>query len=96
MQCDIDNLPMGIVLLGILEKVDCVVLKCGYAITTNSRERNHFYYLNKTSFKKNEYRWNYIHKANRQIFYNINEHKHEQIFMEEGILNNMNIIFQSD
>ena len=52
MQCDIDNLPMGIVLLGILEKVDCVVLKCGYAITANSRERNHFYYLNKTSFKK--------------------------------------------
>ena len=32
----IDNLPMGTVLLGNLEKVDRVVLKCDYAITANS------------------------------------------------------------
>ena len=51
-QCDIDNLPMGTVLLGNLEKVGWVVLKCDYAITANSREQNHFYYLNNKMFKK--------------------------------------------
>ena len=51
-QCDIDNLPIGTVLLGNLEKVGWVVLKCDYAITANSREQNHFYYLNNKSFKK--------------------------------------------
>ena len=51
-QCDIDNLPMGTVLLGNLEKVSWVVLKCDYAITANSIEQNHFYYLNNKMFKK--------------------------------------------
>ena len=45
-QCDIDNLPMGTVLLGNLEKVGWVILKYDYAINANSREQNHFYYLN--------------------------------------------------
>ena len=45
-QCDIDNLPMGTVLLGNLEKVGWVILKYDYAINENSREQNHFYYLN--------------------------------------------------
>ena len=44
-QCDIDNLPMGTVLLGNLEKVGWVVLKCDYVITANSKKQNHFYYL---------------------------------------------------
>ena len=51
-KCDIDNLPMGKVLLGNLEKVGWVVLKCDYAITANSREQNHFYYLKNKMFKK--------------------------------------------
>ena len=54
-----------------LEKVGRVVLKCDYAITANSKEHNHFYYLNNQIFKKSEYRWNSIHKTNRQMFHNI-------------------------
>ena len=45
-QCGIDNLPMGTVLLGNLEKVGWVILKYDYVINENSREQNHFYYLN--------------------------------------------------
>ena len=72
-------------------------MKCDYAITANNKEQNHFYYLNNKSFKKIEYRWNFIHKTNRQMLYNINEHKHKQRFIqEEDILNDMSIIFQSD
>ena len=41
-KCDIDNLPTDKVLLGNLEKVGWVVLKCDYAITANSSEKNHF------------------------------------------------------
>ena len=52
-QYDIDNLPMVIVLLGNLEKVGWVVLKCDYDITAKSREQNHIYYLNNKSFKNN-------------------------------------------
>ena len=53
--------------------------------------------MNNKSFKKSEYRWNPIHNTNRQMFYNINEHKHEQSFIEEDdIRNKMSIIFQSD
>ena len=88
---------MGKVILDNLEKVGWIVLKCDYAITANSREQNHFYHLNNKSFKKSEYRWNPIHKTNRHVFYNINEPKHEQRFIEEDdILNKMSIIFQSD
>ena len=43
---------MGKVLLGNLEKVDWVVLKCDYAITANSSGQNHFYHWNNKSFKK--------------------------------------------
>ena len=36
-------------------------------------------------------------KKNRQMFYNINENKHEQKFIQDmDIRNNINIIFQSD
>ena len=36
-------------------------------------------------------------EKNRQIFYNINENKHEQrFFQDEDILSDMRIIFQSD
>ena len=51
-KCDKDNLPMGEVLLGNLEKVGWVVLKFDYDITANSREQNLFYHLNNKSFKK--------------------------------------------
>ena len=47
---EIDNLPMGKVLFGNLEKVGWVVLKCDYAITPNSSEQNHFYHLNNKSY----------------------------------------------
>ena len=51
-QCDIDNLPMGTVLLGNLEKVSWVVLKCDYTNTANSKEQNSVYHLNNKTFKK--------------------------------------------
>ena len=44
---NIDNLPMGKVLLVDLEKVGLIVLKCDYSITPNSNEQYHFYVLNK-------------------------------------------------
>ena len=51
-QYDIDNLPMGTILLGNMEKVGWVVLKYDYATTAKSKKQNHFYYLNKKSYKK--------------------------------------------
>ena len=45
-KCEINNLSMGKVLFGNLEKVGCVVLKCDYTITPNSNEQNHLYDLN--------------------------------------------------
>ena len=51
-QCDIDNLDMGSVLLGDLEKVDWVVLKCSYEITNGSEQQEYFYYLNNNTFPK--------------------------------------------
>ena len=54
-QFDIDNLNMGSVLLGDLEKVDWVVLKCAYEITNGSEQQEYFYYMNNhTFFEKNE------------------------------------------
>ena len=88
-QCDIDNLPMGLVFLRNFEKVSWVLLKCDYDITANSKEQ-----LNNHTFKKNKYRWNKIHNTNRQIFYNISEKKHEERFVQDmDIRNNINIIF---
>ena len=49
---DKDNLPMGEVLLGNLEKVDWVVLKCSYEITNGSEQQEYFYYLNNHNFQK--------------------------------------------
>ena len=51
-QCDIDKLLMGTVLLGNLEKVSWVVLKCDYTNTANSKEQNSVYHLNNKHFKK--------------------------------------------
>ena len=88
---------MGTVLLGNLEKVGWVELKCDYAIIANSRDQNHFYYLNNKIFKKNKYCWNCNHKTNRQMFYNINENKYAQRFVQEvDIQNNIRVIYQSD
>ena len=42
-QCEIDNLFMGSVLLGNLEKVGWVVLKCDYTITAKSKEQHYLY-----------------------------------------------------
>ena len=46
----IDRLPMGKVLLGDLEKVGWVVLKCDYGITPNSNVEKHFYYSNNNKY----------------------------------------------
>ena len=78
------------VLLGDLEKVDWVVLKCDYAITPNS--------INWiiTNIQKN-YLWNQIHGTNRQILYGINNHLNEdRFFTEMDIQNNIDRIFKSD
>ena len=96
-QCEIDNLSMSTVLLGDLERVDWVVLKCDYVITTDSKNPKYVYHLNNHNFKLRQYRWNKIHNTNCQMFYNINNNKHEEIFVEDlDIRNNINIIFQSD
>ena len=47
-----DNLTMGSVLLEHLENVGWIVLKCDYAISTNSKEPNNLYYLNNHTFKQ--------------------------------------------
>ena len=71
-QCDIDNLPMGLVFLRNFEKVSWVLLKCDYDITANSKEQNSFYDLNNRIFL-NEYRWNKIHNTNLLMKINMNK-----------------------
>ena len=51
-QYDIDNLEMGSVLLGDLEKVGWVVLKCAYEIINGSDTQRHFYNLNNEKISK--------------------------------------------
>ena len=51
-KCDIDNISMGTLLLGNLEKVGWVVLRCDYAITANSKVQNYIYDLNNKILKK--------------------------------------------
>ena len=60
-QCRIDNLPMGKVLLGDLEKVSSVGLKCDYTNTPNSKEQNYFYNLNNHKHSPKSRLWNKIH-----------------------------------
>ena len=48
----IDNLAMGSVLLGDLEKVGWVDLKCAYEIINGSDTQRHFYNLNNDKFQK--------------------------------------------
>ena len=43
-QCNIDMLQMGEVLLGDLEKVGWVVLKCDYVIVPHSNVQDYFYF----------------------------------------------------
>ena len=57
-QCDIDNLEMGTVLLGGLEKFGWVVLKCVYEIINGSDTQRHFYNLNNDKFQKKTNYWN--------------------------------------
>jgi len=45
-QCEIDNLNTGNVLLGDLEKVGWVVLKCDYKITNGGEQQDYFYQMN--------------------------------------------------
>ena len=45
-QCDIDNLPMGSVLLKKFEEGWWGVLKCDYDITINNKGQSYFYDLN--------------------------------------------------
>ena len=51
-QYDIDNLNMGSVLLGDLEKVGWVGLKCPYEISNESEQQEYFYYINNNTFSK--------------------------------------------
>ena len=81
--CQIDNLPMGKVLLGGLEKIGWVVLKFDYAITPNSKDQNYFYHLNNQKHPPKSQLWNKIHGTNRQKLYGINNHLHEENFVTE-------------
>ena len=88
---------MGKLLLGDLEKVGWVVLKCDYVITTNSTEQNYFYYLNTNKDWNKDHLWHKLHGINRQILYEIKDGLHEQRFVslidtQNGILG----IFQSN
>ena len=60
-QCRIDNLPIGKVLLGDLEKVGWVGLECDYANTPNSKEQNYFYNSNNHKHSPKSHLWNKIH-----------------------------------
>ena len=67
-QCDIDNLNMGSILLGDLEKVGWVVLKCAYEITNGSEQQEYFYHLNNHTFQKKMKYWNKLNGTNREIY----------------------------
>ena len=51
-QCDIDNLNIGSVLLGDLEKVGWVGLKCDYGITNGGEQQEYLYHMNNNIFPK--------------------------------------------
>ena len=70
-QCDIDNLNMGSVLLGDLEKIGWVVLKCDYEITNGEEQQDYFYHMNNKSFPKKMKYWNKINGTNREMLYGI-------------------------
>ena len=96
-QCEIDNLSMGTVLMDDLEKVGCVMLKCGFTISANSREQNYLYYLNNHVFNKKEYKWNSIQKQTDKYFTTLPNKTHEKRFIENlDISNNINENVQSD
>ena len=57
-QCVIDNLAMGSVLLGDLEKFGWVVLRCAFQTINGSDTQRHFYYLNNEKHLKRLHYWN--------------------------------------
>ena len=88
---------MGTILLGDLEKVGWVVLKCAYEIINGSDTQQHFYHLNNNKFPKNKNYWNKINGTNREMLYDMRFHTHEQRLCEPCDLNtNLPDIFQSD
>ena len=96
-KCEIDNLPMGKVLFGNLEKVGWVVLKCDYAITPNSSEQNHLYHLNNKSYKKmNTDGIVFIKQIIKCFTISMNISNEDRFIDEDDIRNKVSIIFQSD
>ena len=55
---NIDNLPMGKLLLGDLENIGWVVLKCDYLITPKSNVQNYVYVLNNNKHPSKDHFWN--------------------------------------
>ena len=97
-QCDIDNLNIGSVLLGDLENVGWIVLKCDYEITNGKEQQDYFYHMNNNIFpKKKKKYWNKINETNIEILYGIEGHDHDSRFCDIEDLNaQVPDIFQSD
>ena len=96
-QYNIDNLNIGSVLLGDLEKVGWVVLKCAYEITNGSEQQEYFYHLNDHTFQKKMKYWNKINGTNREMLYGMENLNHDSRFCDVDDLNaQLPDIFQSD
>ena len=96
-QYDIVNLNMGSVLLGDLEKVGWVVLKCPYEIANESEQQEYFYYINNNTFSKEMKYWNKINGTNRERLYGLENHNHGSRFCDVEDLNaQVPNIFQSN
>ena len=81
-QCDTDNLNMGSVLLGDLEKVGWVVLEWAYEITNGSEQQEYFYHLNNHNFQKKMKYWNKINGTNREMLYGMENYNHDLKFCD--------------
>ena len=69
---------MGSVLLGDLEKVGWVVLKCAYEIINGSDTQRYFDNLNNKKFQKKMNYWNKINGTNREMLYDMRYYTYEQ------------------
>ena len=96
-QCKIDNLNTDNILLGDLEKVGWVVLKCDYNITNGGVQQDYFYQMNNNIRLKKKKYWNKINGTNREMLYGIENHDHDSRFYEVEDFNaHVDDIFQSD
>ena len=76
-QCVINNLERGSVLLGDLEKVGWVVLRCAFEIINGSDTQRHFYNLNNEKHPKRMHYWNRINGTNREMLHGMQDHTHD-------------------